>query len=168
MNIKAIVACSENQVIGREGDLPWKLSADLKHFKKTTSGHHIIMGRKTFDSLRRPLPNRTNIVLTRNKDISFPEGVHRFSNLEDALAFSKSEEQENIFIIGGSQIYQLAWPHIKTLHITLVHTNIEGDAFFPKPDIDQWTLISSEHHEKDERNEYDYSFQVWERKGEEI
>lgn len=158
--ISIIVAASENNVIGAAGDLPWRLSDDLKHFKATTLGKPIVMGRKTWDSIGRPLPGRQNIVVTRQVGL-VAEGCDVVASLEDAVV--AAGDAEEIMIIGGSQIYSHALPLAARLYLTRVHAEIDGDAFFPEIDETEWRLIDDAHHEADERNQFDYSFRVYER-----
>lgn len=139
MQLSMIVAYAQNRVIGRENTLPWKLSGDLAHFKRTTLGHPIIMGRKTWDSLGRPLPGRLNIVITRDQNRSVP-GVEFVASLAEALARVKDVEQA--FIIGGAQIYQEALPYVHHIIATEVLADIEGDAFFAPLDAMQWKEVS--------------------------
>jgi len=124
-----IVAVARNRVIGNEGELPWHISEDLKHFKKTTSGHAIIMGRKTFDSIGRPLPKRRNIVVTRQSDAAFP-GCERARNLDEAIALARTTDPCP-FIIGGASLYQEAMPIATELHVTTIDEEVEGDTYFP-------------------------------------
>ena len=162
MKNSIIVAISDNNVIGNNNGLLWRLSADMRFFKEKTTGHHIIMGRKTFESLgKRLLPNRTSIVITRNKDYEMPEGGIVASSLVNALETVKNETE--VFFIGGAQIYKIAIPFANTMYITRVHHYFEGDAFFPEYDKSQWKLVSSEHHKADEKNEYDYTFETFQR-----
>lgn len=163
MKLSIIVAISENNVIGKDNGLLWRLSGDMQFFKKTTTGHHIIMGRKTFDSLgKRLLPNRTSVVITRNNDYEMPEGGILAHSVDEAVA--KIQNETEAFIIGGEQIYKASLPLVDTLYVTRVHHSFEGDAFFPEIDLMQWELVSEEHHFADEKNEYDYSFQTFVRK----
>jgi len=155
MNI--IVAASENNVIGNKGGMPWHLGADLKYFKATTMGHAIIMGRKTFESIGRALPGRRNMVISRNKDFQVPEGVELYASLEEALKAAP----EDAFVMGGGQIYNQAWPLASRYYITRVHTTIEEfDTVVPALP-EGCTLISSEDHAADEKNDYDMTFEVW-------
>ena len=158
-----IVAISDNNVIGKDNALLWHLSADMKFFKGKTTGHHIIMGRKTFESLgNRLLPNRTSIVISRNSDYPLPEGGILATSIEDAIAKVKNETEA--FFIGGEQIYKSALPFVDTLYITRVHHTFEGDAFFPEIDLKDRKKVSSESHQADEKNEFDYTFEVYTRK----
>jgi len=155
MNI--IVAASENNVIGNKGGMPWHLGADLKYLKATTMGHAIIMGRKTFESIGRALPGRRNMVISRNKDFQVPEGVELYASLEEALKAAP----EDAFVMGGGQIYNQAWPLASRYYITRVHTTIEEfDTVVPALP-EGCTLISSEDHAADEKNDYDVTFEVW-------
>jgi len=162
MKNSIIVAISDNNVIGKNNALLWRLSADMRFFKEKTTGHHIIMGRKTFESLgNRLLPNRTSIVISRNADYQLPEGGILATSIENAIA--KVKDETEAFFIGGEQIYKSALPFVDTLYITRVHHTFDGDAFFPEIDKSQWKLVSSEHHKADEKNEYDYTFETYQR-----
>lgn len=162
MKNSIIVAISDNNVIGKDNALLWRLSADMRFFKEKTTGHHIIMGRKTFESLgNRLLPNRTSIVISRNTDYQLPEGGILATSIENAIA--KVKDETEAFFIGGEQIYKSALPFVDTLYITRVHHTFDGDAFFPEIDKSQWKLVSSEHHKADEKNEYDYTFETYQR-----
>lgn len=160
--ITIIVAKSENNVIGNDNQLIWHLPADLKHFKMLTSGHPIIMGRRTYDSIGKPLPNRTNIVITRNEEWS-SEGTTRADSLQEAIEMAKEIDSE-IFIIGGGTVYEQAMDWADVLEITEVHRSFEGDTFFPEIDTKIWKEVSREHFTKDEKNELDYSFVRHERR----
>ena len=152
-----IVAAGENDAIGKDNDLIWHLSDDLKRFKKLTSGHHIIMGRKTFESFPKPLPNRTHVVITRQDNYQAPEGVIVVNSLEDAIDVARHDTQP--FIIGGGQIYAQAMPIADRLELTRVHHTFEGaDAFFPKVNLEHWEEISRELHDKDEDHAYAFTF----------
>lgn len=162
MKNSIIVAISDNNVIGKDNALLWRLSADMRFFKEKTTGHHIIMGRKTFESLgNRLLPNRTSIVISRNANYQLPEGGILATSIENAIA--KVKDETEAFFIGGEQIYKSALPFVDTLYITRVHHTFDGDAFFPEIDKSQWKLVSSEHHKADEKNEYDYTFETYQR-----
>ncbi len=158
--LSLIVAISDNHVIGRDGQLPWHLSADLKRFKALTMGHHIIMGRKTFDSIGRLLPGRTSIVLTRQTDWSV-DGVLTAADLETARLLAGDDEEA--FIIGGSQVYQLALPMAERLYVTQVHATVEGDTHFPEITTAQWQLQDQQDHLADDRNDHAYSFMIYHR-----
>lgn len=164
MQIILIVAKAKNQVIGKDNQLIWKLSADLKRFKNLTTGNHILMGRKTYDSLGKPLPNRTHLIITRNPDFQAPEGHYAFSSLEEAIIFCNKIEVEKLFIIGGGQIYREALPLCDQLEITEVHAEPEGDTFFPEIDPTQWKEIGREEFSADEKNEFPYAFVTYEKR----
>lgn len=162
--ISLIVAIAHDNVIGRSNDLPWYLPADLKHFKATTSGHTVIMGRKTYDSIAAriggPLPERHNIILTRDEDLVVP-GASVAHSLEMAL---DNHVDDELFVIGGAEIYAHALPYADKLYVTEIDADIaSGDTFFLPIDPAQWRETSREPHKKDERNEYDYSFVTYER-----
>lgn len=155
---------ANNRVIGKSNDLPWYLPADLKHFKELTTGHAVIMGRKTFDSivqrLGMPLPNRTNIVVTRDQDYK-SEGVIVAHSIEEAIRDAKDQE---IFVIGGEQIFNLALPLTDRLMTTEVSANIDGDTYFPEYDKNTFVEVAREDHVKDDKNPYNYSFVTLQRK----
>ncbi|EAR12740.1 dihydrofolate reductase type I [Polaribacter irgensii 23-P] len=155
--ITVIAAVAENKAIGRNNDLIWSLSADLKRFKKVTTGHYILMGRNTFESIGRPLPNRTTIIITRNKSY-FKEGCLIAGSLEEAIELAK--EQEQIFIIGGAQIYKetIAKNLADQLDVTLVHEVFDADVYFPEIDTKIWKETKRESFKADDKNEFDYSF----------
>ena len=155
-----IAAVAENNALGKNNDLLWHLPNDFKRFKAITTGHHIIMGRKTFESFPKPLPNRTHVIITRQKEYN-AAGCIVVSSLEEALSVSPANE--DVFIIGGGEIYNLALPIADKLDLTKVYHTFEADAYFPEIDSKQWKLISSEHHSKDEKHQYDYSFESYER-----
>lgn len=164
MILSAIVALSENNAIGRDNDLPWHLPEDLKFFKRTTMGCPILMGRKTYDSVGRPLPGRLNIVVSTQQP-ELPEGVLLYNNLEDAIARLQQEEAEQGFIVGGGNIYEQTMPMLDRLYITKVHTVIEdAHAFFPEVKTDEWELVWEEEHNSDEKHAYDFTFQQWNRR----
>jgi dihydrofolate reductase len=146
MNIVIIAALSSNGVIGDHGKIPWHISDDLKRFKKLTMGHPIIMGRKTYESIGRPLPGRTNIVLTRNADFQPPDGVQVCSSLSVALDACRGAGETTAYVIGGGEIYREALPVADTLALTHVHREVQGDAHFPAFDRAQWTETNREDH----------------------
>lgn len=162
MIVSAIFAVSENNVIGKGNDLPWRMPADLKHFKNTTMGHPVIMGRKSFDSIGRPLPGRHNIVVTRDRNFR-AEGVSVVHSLREAVEIAGADRPEEVFIIGGAQIYKKAFPYCDRLYMTRIHTETEGDVFLPEVDFSAWKLISEEKHLPDEKNIHDYTFRIYER-----
>lgn len=163
MIISAIVAVGHNNVMGRNNDIPWYLPADLKYFKKTTLNHHIVMGRKTFQSIGRPLPKRTNVIITR-QPFFIASGCTTTHSVEQALQVAKDNGEEEVFIIGGGEIYKQSQPFWDKLYLTKVDVKVEdGDTFFPKIDDSEWKEIFSEYHTADEKNEMDYSFHIYER-----
>lgn len=161
MMVSIIAAMDRNRLIGNRNQLPWHLPADLAHFKQVTMGKPIIMGRKTYESIGRPLPGRANIVLTRSQSFH-AEGVFTANTLQQALDFATGESE--VMIIGGSSIYELALPVADRLYMTYVDNSCEGDAWFPEFDLEQWTIVSSEQHTADENNSSDYRFVTYERK----
>ncbi len=161
MKISLIVAKSRNNAIGRNNQLLWHLPKDLKHFKKLTSGHHIIMGRKTYESIGRPLPNRVSIVITRNLEYQL-EGCLVVNSPQEALQIAKQNTENELFIIGGEEIYRILLPHTHRLYITEVHTEIDGDAFFPQLS-DDWREIKRQAHLADEKHHFDFDFVVYEK-----
>ena len=158
--ISLIVAAAENGVIGRQGELPWRLSDDLRRFKTITMGKPIVMGRKTWESIGRPLPGRQNIVITRQAGFT-ADGCDVVSSVEEALQVAGGAEE--VMIIGGSEIYALFLPHASRLYLTRVHADVEGDARLPDLDLAAWHLVSEERRAADERNEFDVSFRTYER-----
>lgn len=166
MKLAMIVAMAENRVIGRDNKLPWYLPNDLKYFKQVSMGKPILMGRKTYDSIGKPLPGRTNIVITRNPEWQ-AEGVKVVHSLEQALALAESiaeiDGAEELMVIGGDQIYQSALPRCDRLYLTEVHAEVEGDAYFPDFDREQFKELARERFEAEGPNPYAYSFVVLER-----
>ncbi|WP_033961232.1 dihydrofolate reductase [Psychroserpens jangbogonensis] len=152
-----IVAAGENDAIGKDNDLIWHLSDDLKRFKSLTNGHHIIMGRKTFESFPKPLPNRTHIVITRQSDYQAPEGVIIVNNLDDAIDAAKSDKQP--FIIGGGEIYKQSMALANKIELTRVHSSFENaDTYFPEIDETQWKEVGRSTHDADEKHAHAFSF----------
>jgi dihydrofolate reductase len=160
MSLSLIAAVSENGVIGRGGGLPWRLPADLKRFKALTMGHTIVMGRRTFESIGRVLPGRASVVITRNSAYRAP-GATVVDSLEEALR--RAAPGDEVFVIGGEEVFRLALPRAGRLYLTLVHASVAGDASFPDPALAGWKLLEDERHAADERNEFPYSFRVYER-----
>ena len=160
MIISIIVAMDKKGVIGLDGDLPWHLSSDLKHFKAITMGKPLIMGRKTHESIGRPLPGRKNIVLTRSNDY-VAEGCIVVNSQEQALELVADAEE--VMFMGGAGIYAEALSHANRLYLTEVHAEVEGDVYFPEFDKHEWKEIEQEEHSADEKNEFDYSFVVLEK-----
>jgi len=159
--ITLIAAIGKNRELGKDNGLIWHLPNDLKRFKKTTSGHHIIMGRKTFESLGKPLPNRTNIIITRNSNYK-AEGCVVVNSLEAAI--KAAETDSNPYILGGAEIYKLAIKIADVLDLTLVDAELEADAFFPKIDMNIWKETSRQNFKADEKHLYNYSFVTYVRK----
>jgi dihydrofolate reductase len=160
--ITIIAAIAKNNALGRDNDLIWHLPADLKRFKKTTSGYHILMGRNTFESIGKPLPNRTSVIITRNNNY-YREGCLIASSIKEAIELAG---EKDAFIIGGAQIYKQALESnlVDVLDITIVHKEFEADVFFPKIDSSIWEEISREDFIADEKNKYDYSFVSYKKK----
>ncbi|MAR98985.1 MAG: diacylglycerol kinase [Formosa sp.] len=154
--LTVIVAVSENQVIGKDNDLIWDLSIDLKRFKSLTSGHHMIMGRKTFESFPKPLPNRTHIVVTRQKNYKVPDGVIVVNSIKKAIEAVRNDLQP--YIIGGGEIYKQALPYASIIELTRVHGEFNGDTYFPKIDLVVWEEINRKRISKDEIHAHDFSF----------
>jgi dihydrofolate reductase len=159
--ISIIAAMDRNRLIGSNNQLPWHLPADLAHFKAVTMGKPVIMGRKTYESIGRPLPGRTNIVLTRSADFQ-PEGVLLAESLENAIETVVAEDE--VMIIGGSSVYKHALPLADRLYLTYVEDSYQGDAWFPDFDIEEWQLVASEEHRADAKNSSDYRFVTYQRK----
>jgi dihydrofolate reductase len=153
-----IAAAAENYALGKNNQLLWHLPDDFKRFKQVTTGHHIIMGRKTFESFPKPLPNRTHVIITRQKNY-YPEGCIVVDSLEKAIA--ACPENQDIFIIGGGEIYKLAMPVADKIDLTRVHATFDADTFFPEIDAAQWKLVSSEFHPKDDKHAYDFTFEQY-------
>lgn len=156
-----VVAMGEKNEIGFENQLLWHLPKDLKHFKEITSGHPVIMGRKTYESIGKPLPNRTNIVVSGKNDW-FEEGILIVGSIKEAIKFAKKID-EDIFIIGGGKIYEQTINIVDRLEVTLVKADLEADTFFPKIDSKIWKKTDEICHEKDEKNQYDFCFQTYEK-----
>ena len=159
--INIVVAKASNNVIGAKNDLIWHLPNDLKHFKNITSGHPIIMGWKTFESLGRPLPNRTNIVVTRDQNWS-AENIEFETSLSKAIEAAQKIDQD-IYIIGGGNIYKQAMEFADVLYITEVHHEFDGDTYYPEIDSDEWEEVEREDFKKDEKHPYAYSFVTYKR-----
>lgn len=163
MKITLIVAKANNNVIGKDNQLIWKLSSDLKRFKNLTSGHHILMGRKTFESLGRPLPNRTHLIITRSPDFRAPEGHYAFTSVEEAIIFCNKIAVEQLFIIGGGQIYMETIDLCDTLEVTEVDAEPEGDTFFPEINPKIWEETYRERYPADEKNDYSFAFVTYQK-----
>jgi dihydrofolate reductase len=162
MKISILVAASENGTIGRAGDLPWHLPTDLKRFKRLTMGHCLLMGRKTFDTIGQALPGRQTVVLSRDPQLQI-EGVRVQHSFNDALKTCEQLEQDELFVVGGAQIYRLALPHAQKVYLTRVHFVVEGDASFPELAASKWRLCWEEAHEPESEGSPAFTFQVWER-----
>lgn len=160
MNVNIIVAIDQNKAIGKDNKLLWHLPNDLKFFKKTTSGHTVIMGRKTFDSIGKPLPNRRNLVISSNKDLKI-EGAEVFHSIEEALEHCKQENE--VFILGGAKIYQQVYPLTQRFFVTQVHHTFDADTFFSDLNTEELRETWREDHYRDEKHDYDYSFLILER-----
>ncbi|HHH50338.1 MAG TPA: type 3 dihydrofolate reductase [Saprospiraceae bacterium] len=162
MIVSAILAAAKNNVIGKDNKIPWHLSADLKYFKKTTLNHHIIMGRKTYSSIGKPLPKRSNIIVTRNPYFIVSNCIVVHS-IDEALEIALDNGEEEVFIIGGGEIYQQSMPYLDKIYLTEVDLELKGDTHFPKLDNKEWKLISEVHHPADDKNDFAFSFKVLER-----
>jgi len=156
-----IAAVANNNALGKNNDLIWHLPADLKRFKEVTRGHHVIMGRKTFESLDKPLPNRTSIIITRNTDY-VAEGCIVVNKLSEAIEAARPDE--NPFILGGAEIYKQAMEFADVLDLTFIHHEFEADAFFPEIDLLVWEETKRQDFKADEKNKYDYSFVQYKKK----
>ena len=160
MELALIAACAENRTIGRAGGLPWRLPADLGRFRRLTTGHAIVMGRRTWESIGRPLPERRNLVVTsRPLDVG---GVETFASLEAALDAVAADPEP--FVIGGEALYRAALPRAARLYLTRVHAEIEGDAFFPEVDWSAWVRVAEESHAADARHAHAFRFETWQRR----
>ena len=154
MTVTIVVAIAENYAIGKHNQLLWHMPADLRHFKQITSGHTVIMGRKTYDSVGKPLPNRRNIIITR-QDIIIP-GCEVVKSVDAALELCKGEEE--VFIVGGAEIYKLAMNKTDRIYLTIIHHSFDADSFFPEIDYMEWKETAREDHRPDEKHKYAYSF----------
>ena len=161
--ISLIVAASENNAIGKGYAMLWHLPEELKFFKNTTWGMPVIMGRKTFEAVGKPLPGRTNIIVTSNKDWS-AENTITTTNIDDAIKVANDTNSNEIFITGGGEIYKQTLPIADKVYLTRVHTTIDGDAFFPEMDLNTWEIDFEKHVKSDEKNKFDMTFQTWKRK----
>lgn len=161
--IAIVVAAAENNLIGKDNGLAWHLPADLRHFKQITLGHPILMGRKTYESIGKPLPGRTSIVITTQEDYEAP-GCLVAHSLQEAVEQAKQLEEEMICIIGGAEIYRQALPLTDKIYLTRIHHTFEGDAYFPELKEENWVVSEQEYHEADEKNKYSFSFMTLEPK----
>jgi dihydrofolate reductase len=163
MKLSLIAALATNNVIGRNNQVPWRLPTDLRRFKTLTMGHHLIMGRKTYESVGRPLAGRVNVVITRQEDWS-AEGVTVVHSLEEALRVASNAGETEAFIAGGAEIYELAIHRADCMYLTRVHAEVEGDTSFPEfDDVSEWKLNDAEHYDADDGNECPFSFLTYER-----
>ncbi|WP_372474742.1 dihydrofolate reductase [Capnocytophaga sp. ARDL2] len=156
MQVALIAAVAKNHVIGKDNDLLWHLPEDFKFFKQTTTGHHIIMGRKTFESFPKLLPNRTHVVISRDKNYQVSEGVVLVHSIDEALEYCKEQNLEKVFVIGGAEIYRLVFPFADTLYITWVNTSLDGDAFFPQFDENDYHKTHLTKKETDDKHKYSF------------
>ncbi len=165
MVVSAIAALSKNRVIGKNNDLPWRLPDDMRFFMETTKGHHVVMGRKNYDSLHpkfKPLPHRTNIVITRQQNFQAP-GCIVMHAVEPAIELARKNADDECFIIGGAEIYRLAMPYTTRLYLTEIDAEIDGDTMFPEIAGKDWREVSRVHHPADERHVYAFDFVIYER-----
>ena len=165
MIVSAIAALSKNRVIGKDNDLPWRLPDDMKFFMETTRGHHVIMGRKNYDSLHpkfKPLPQRTNIVITRQDDLHAP-GCTVMHAVEPALEMAENNSEDECFIIGGAEIYKLAMPYTTRLYLTEIDAHVQGDTYFPEVNMRNWKETRRTHHPADQRHAYAFDIVVYDR-----
>ena len=156
-----IAAAAENNALGKDNQLLWHLPDDFKRFKSLTTGHHIIMGRKTFESFPKPLPNRTHVIITRQKNFQ-PEGCIVVDSIEKALQTVSANE--DVFIIGGGEIYNLGLPYADKTELTKVHVSPDADTFFPILNPNEWRLVASEFHPKDDKHQYEFTYETFLRK----
>ncbi|MCB0487625.1 MAG: dihydrofolate reductase [Cyclobacteriaceae bacterium] len=166
MKISLIAALSQNRVIGKNNDLPWRLPDDMKYFMETTSGHHVIMGRKNYDSLPekfKPLPNRINIVVTRQKGFK-AAGCEIVHSIEEGVEIGRKAEERELFIIGGAEIYKASLAVADCLYLTEIDAIIEGDTYFPEINPSEWREVSRKRHEADQKHKHAFDFVVYDRK----
>ena len=163
MNIALIAAVSENGVIGRDGGIPWHLPEDLQLFKRLTMGHHLIVGRKTFESIGKPLPGRKMIVLSRQPNYS-AEGVITAISLQHALEIARKAGEDEVFIAGGAAVYARALPLADRFYLSRVHANVKGDAFFPEFNLDEWKVTVKTHYPASKSQKHDFTFMILDRK----
>ena len=159
--ITLIAAAAENNALGKDNQLVWHLPDDFKRFKQITSGHYIIMGRKTFESFPKPLPNRTHVIITRQKEYAF-EGCIIVNSIADAIKVCPKNEE--VFVIGGAEIYHQSINFADKIELTRVHANFEADAFFPEINPMNWELVFEENHRKDDKHNFDFTFQTFVKK----
>ena len=161
--ITIIAAASDNNVIGKNNDLIWHLPDDFKRFKELTTGNHILMGRKTFESFPKPLPNRTHIIITRQESYNVPDNCFTFKGVHDALDEILEFNDKDIWIIGGGEIYEQTMEIADKIELTRVHSNFEGDTYFPEIDYTKWRLVNEEFHDRDSKHQYSFTYQTFER-----
>jgi dihydrofolate reductase len=166
MVLSQVVAAAENNAIGKNNQLLWTLPNDMKFFKNTTWGMPVIMGRKTYESLGKPLTGRTNIVITRQHDWQ-PEGIRVVHDIQEAMSAAAEADAKEAFIIGGGEIYKQTLPITNRVYLTRVYTSIDGDTYFPEMNKADWELLSQLDFTADAKHAYNYSFQVWQRRGNE-
>ena len=165
MTLSIIVILSTNNVIGRDNKLPWHMPADLKRFKSLTMGHHVLMGRRTFNEIKKPLPGRVNVVITHDPHFG-AEGVAIARSIDEAISKAEAAGDHEVFLIGGGEIFKQVIHRADRMYITRIHAEIEGDTYFPEfDDVNEWKLVDAEHFEADEKNAYPYSFLTYERTG---
>jgi dihydrofolate reductase len=162
VKVSLIVAMDENGVIGREGALPWRLPADLRFFRNTTMGHHLVMGRKTWDSIGRALPGRTTVVVSRDRSLAIP-GVHVARDLDEAIAKADAAGDDEVFVVGGAQIYAAALPRADRVYLTRVHAEVPGDVVFSAFDPTAWREVAREDHAADDSHAHAFSICTLER-----
>ncbi|MDQ3073060.1 MAG: dihydrofolate reductase [Bacteroidota bacterium] len=163
MEVALIFAMDEKNAIGYKGKLPWHLPSDLKHFKEITTGHTVIMGRKTFESIGKPLKNRTNIIISRQDNLTYP-GVVVKPDLKDALEYAEEKGESETFIIGGAELFKSTYGLAQKFYLTRIHHTFEADTFLPDVDASDWTIASAERHNTDEDNPYDHTFYIYEKR----
>ena len=163
MILSQVVAAADNNAIGKNNQLLWSLPNDTKFFKNTTWGMPVIMGRKTFESLGKPLAGRTNIVITSQQDWQ-PAGAHVVHDIKDAMIVASNTDAKEVYVIGGGEIYKQTLPMTERIYLTRVHTVVDGDTFFPAIDEQDWELLSRLDFSADEKHAFAYSFEVWQRK----
>ncbi len=162
MLISLIVAMDQNRGIGQDNQIPWRLSADLKNFKTLTMGHHLIVGRKTAESIGRPLPGRAGVLITRSESFTLP-GWDTVHSLDEAITFARQRGETEAFIGGGAAIYAESLPLANRIYLTRVHARVEADTFFPEFDESEWEIMENQEHSADEKNEFPFNYQVFER-----
>lgn len=159
--VAILVAASENNIIGKGNSIPWHLPADMRYFRRLTTGNVVIMGRKTFDSIGKTLPDRANVIVTRQNDFRVP-GAFVAHSLRDALEKGRASGRD-VFVIGGEEIYRQALPYVDRVYLTRIHAHIDGDARFPQMDKKEWLLVSTESKTPDEKHKFAFDFEVYQR-----